>query len=390
MSAPTGFGKTTALAAWAAASPARFGWVSLDAGDNGPTRFWSCAVAAIESAAPEIAGTAGRRLRAPGVSVADEVLPVVVNQLAAVTQPLVLVLDDYHVVTDEAVHGGVGYLLDRLGVDVHLVLAGQFDPPLLLGMLRARGELNEVRVQQLRFTDEEAAALLNGVHGLNLAPEQLAAVQQRTEGWVAGLNLVALSLRDAGDRDDVMARMPVGDRVLVDYLWEEVAIHQSPATRQFLMRTSVLERLSSAAVRRRDRARGQRRAARRARAQQPVRRAAGQPRGAGTATTTCSAPCCCASSSATPRRASSTCTGARAPGSPTATSSAVRSSTRSWPATCTSRPTRCNATGSTSTTAARRTERSRWIDRLPRATLAEYPELALARAGDGAGDGTAR
>jgi LuxR family transcriptional regulator, maltose regulon positive regulatory protein len=245
VSAPTGFGKTSALAAWAAASPARFVWVSLDEGDDEPTRFWSYLVAAIESVVPEFPGVVARRLRAPGVSVADEVLPVLINQLALVTQPLVVVIDDYHLVADEAIHAGLSYLLDRLAPDVHLVLAGQSDPPLRLGRLRARGELNEVRAQELRFSDEEAAALLNGKHALQLAPEQLAGVQHRTEGWVAGLNLVALSLRDAGDRDEIMARMPMEDRFLVDYLWDEVAGRQSPETRQFLMRTSVLERLSS-------------------------------------------------------------------------------------------------------------------------------------------------
>jgi LuxR family maltose regulon positive regulatory protein len=244
VSAPTGFGKTSALAAWAVASPARFAWVSLDEADDEPTRFWSYVVAAIERVVPEFPGTAARRLRGPGVSVADEVLPVVVNSLTPVTQPLVLVLDDFHVVTDEAIHAGLSYLLDRLGRGVHVVLAGQRDPPLMLGRLRARGELNEVGVAQLRFTDEETAALLNGTHGLKLAPRELIRLQERAEGWVAGLNLIALSLRGAGDRDEVMARMPVGDRFLVDYLWDEVAARQTPATREFLMRTSVLERLS--------------------------------------------------------------------------------------------------------------------------------------------------
>jgi LuxR family maltose regulon positive regulatory protein len=243
VSAPTGFGKTSMLAAWAATSPARFAWVSLDEGDDEPTRFWSYVVAAIESAAPEFPGTAARRLRGPGVSVADEVLPVLVNQLARLTQPLVVVLDDYHAVSDEAIHTGVGYVLDRLGRDAHLALAGQADPPLAVARLRARGELHELRAEQLRFSDEETAALLNGTYRLRLAPEQLAGVQHRTEGWVAGLNLLALSLRDAGDRADVVARMPVSD--LTDYLWDEVEGRLTPETGEFLMRTSVLERLSA-------------------------------------------------------------------------------------------------------------------------------------------------
>jgi LuxR family maltose regulon positive regulatory protein len=244
VSAPTGFGKTSTVAAWAAASPARFAWVSLDEADDEPTRFWSYVVAAVEAAAPEFPGTAARRLRGPGVSVADAVLPVLVNQLAQLSLPLVVVLDDYHTVTDEGIHAGVQYVLDRLGPGTHVVLAGQLDPPIPLGRRRARGELHEVRVPQLRFSGEETAALLNGKHGLQLAPEQLAGLHHRTEGWVAGLNLVALSLRDAPDHDAVMARIPVDDRFLADYLWDEVAARQAPETREFLMRTSVLERLS--------------------------------------------------------------------------------------------------------------------------------------------------
>jgi len=244
VSAPTGFGKTSVLAAWAAASPARFAWVSLDDADDEPTRFWSYVVAAIESAAPEFPGTAARRLRGPGVSVADEVLPVLVNQLARLTQPLVVVLDDYHCVSNPAIHAGVSYVLDRLGRDAHVALAGQTDPPLALGRLRGGGALHELRAEHLRFSDEETAALLNGTHRLRLAPDQLAGVQHRTEGWVAGLNLVALSLRDTGDRGRVMAGMPVGDRFLTDYLWDEVAGRLTPETREFLTRTSVLERLS--------------------------------------------------------------------------------------------------------------------------------------------------
>jgi LuxR family maltose regulon positive regulatory protein len=245
VSAPTGFGKTSALSEWSAASPARFAWVSLDEGDGDPMRFWSYVVAAVEAAAPELPGMAGRRLRGAGVSIADEVLPVLVNELTTVEQPLVLVLDDYHVIGSDEVHAGISYLLERLGPDVHLVIAAQTVPPLKLGRLRARGELNEYRVGQLRFTEAEVAALLNGTHALALAPDAVSGLHRRTEGWVAGLNLVALSLRDTGDRAAFMAGMPVDDRFLVDYLWDEVVARQAPETRDFLMRTAVLERLSS-------------------------------------------------------------------------------------------------------------------------------------------------
>ena len=256
MSAPTGFGKTSTLTEWAATSPARFAWVSLDAGDDDPARFWTYVVAAAENAAPELPGTAARRLRGPGVSIVDEVLPVLVNELTLLAEPLVLVLDDYHVITSDEVSAGVSYLLDRIGPGVHVVMAAQSAPTLPLGRLRARGELNELRIAQLRFSEAEVAALLNDTHGLALAPDDLTGLHRRTEGWVAGLNLVALSLRDTGDRAAFLAGMPVDDRFLVDYLWDEVVAHQSPELREFLMRTAVLERLSSslcdAVVERRD------------------------------------------------------------------------------------------------------------------------------------------
>jgi LuxR family maltose regulon positive regulatory protein len=245
VAAPTGFGKTSTLTAWAATSPARFAWVSLDGSDDDPTRFWTYVVASVEGAAPELPGTAARRLRGPGVSIADEVLPVLVNELTAIAQPLVIVLDDYHVIEADEIHSGVQYLLERLGPDVHVVIAAQTVPPLRLGRMRARGELNELRAESLRFSEPEVAELLNGAHRLRLAPEELAGLHRRTEGWVAGLNLVALSLRDTGDRAAFLAGLPVDDRFLVDYLWDEVVVHQSPGTRDFLMRTAVLERLSS-------------------------------------------------------------------------------------------------------------------------------------------------
>ena len=245
MSAPTGFGKTSALTEWADASQAQFAWVSLDEGDNDPTRFWSYVVAAVERAVPDLPGTAAQRLRGPGVSIADEVLPVVVNDLTTLARPLVLVLDDYHAVKAEEIHAGVNYLLERLGPDAHVVLAAQTLPPLRLGRMRARGELNEWRAEALRFSEAEVAELLNGAHGLHLAPNDLAALHRRTEGWVAGLNLVALSLRETGDRAAFLAGLPVDDRFLVDYLWEEVVVQQAPEMRDFLMRTAVLERLSS-------------------------------------------------------------------------------------------------------------------------------------------------
>jgi LuxR family transcriptional regulator, maltose regulon positive regulatory protein len=190
--ASTGWGKTSLLAEWAqtAAADVRFAWVSLDGGDNEPLRFWRYAVAAIGSVAP--AAAAARRLTAPVVSIGEEVLPVLVNDLARLEQRLVLVLDDYHTITDPRIHAELRQLIERMPRAVHLVLASQVDPPLRLGRMRAMGELAELRDRELRFSDEEAATLLNRVHGLDLSAAELAVLQARIEGWVAGLNLAAL------------------------------------------------------------------------------------------------------------------------------------------------------------------------------------------------------
>ena len=246
VSAPTGSGKTSALAEWAAQTPARVAWYTIDRGDNDAVRFWTYLVAAIGDAAPELPGTAARRLRAPGVSLADEVLPVIVNELAGVRAPLAIVLDDYHEITEPAIHRDLGYLLSRLPPHAHVVVSSQTDPPLRLGRLRAQADVVELGTQQLRFSDTEATELLNGRHALALSAEELAGVQSRTEGWVAGLHLVGLTLRDRSDRAEVLARMPIDDRFLVEYLWDEVAARLDPDVQEFLVATAVLEQLSGA------------------------------------------------------------------------------------------------------------------------------------------------
>jgi LuxR family maltose regulon positive regulatory protein len=192
VSAPTGFGKTSLLAEWAAVTRGvRFAWVSLDRGDDDPSHFWRYAIAALERAVPELSGTAGRRLQGPGVSVVDEVLPLLVNELTSVSEPLVLVLDDMHMIESDAVYAQLEYFVDRVPQDVHVVVATQVDPPLRLGRLRALGDLAELRGEALHFSDAEAAELLNGRHGLRLPAAELSALWHRTEGWVAGLNLAA-------------------------------------------------------------------------------------------------------------------------------------------------------------------------------------------------------
>jgi LuxR family maltose regulon positive regulatory protein len=244
VSAPTGFGKTSLLAEWAAVTRGvRFSWISLDRGDDDPQRFWRYTVAALERAAPELSGTVGRRLHGPGLSVVDEVLPLLLNELASLPEPLVMVLDDMHLIESEAVYAQLDYFVDRAPPGVQVVVATQVDPPLRLGRLRALGDLAELRGDALRFNNAETAELLNGRHGLRLPAAELSTLWHRTEGWVAGLNLAAMSLRVTSDRAVFLERLPLDDRHLVDYLWNEVVLRQPREVRQFLMRTSILERL---------------------------------------------------------------------------------------------------------------------------------------------------
>ena len=243
--APTGWGKTSALAEWAAsAREARFAWVSLDPGDDDELQFWRYVVSALAVVDPALADTAQRRLRSPVVGISDEILPALVNSLAEVIEPLVLVLDDFHVITRPEIYDQAAYLLDRVPRDVHVVVATRSDRGLRLGRLRAMGDLVELRDEQLRFSDDEAAHLLNDVHGLDLTSAEVAALQGRTEGWVAGLNLAALSLRQVGSRERILQKLPADERFLVDYLWNEVVLSQPRTVRHFLMRTAVLERLT--------------------------------------------------------------------------------------------------------------------------------------------------
>jgi LuxR family maltose regulon positive regulatory protein len=219
-------------------------WVSLEESDNDPTRFWSYLVAALRTVEPGVGTLALAALRGPGVELERVVVPSLVNDLATMEAPLVLVLDDYHLITNAVCHLTLGWFLDHLPPAVHVVLSTRLDPPLPLARMRARGELAELRVGELQFTGEEAAALLNGSMGLALAPEDMARLAERTEGWAAGLVLAGLSLRGRPDPSGFVAGFSGGDRHVADYLVAEVLERQPAELREFLLRTSVLERLS--------------------------------------------------------------------------------------------------------------------------------------------------
>jgi LuxR family transcriptional regulator, maltose regulon positive regulatory protein len=243
--APAGSGKTTLLAQWrAVAGGGRVAWVSLEESDNDPTRFWSYLVAAVRTVEPGVGTVALQALGGPSVELERVVVPSLVNDLGRVGAPLVLILDDYHLITDAICHQTLGLFLDHLPAAVHVVLSTRLDPPLPLARMRARGELAELRVGELQFTGEETAELLNGSMGLALAAEEVARLTERTEGWAAGLVLAGLSLRGRPDPGGFVAAFSGGDRHVADYLVAEVLERQPEELREFLLRTSVLERLS--------------------------------------------------------------------------------------------------------------------------------------------------
>ena len=244
--APAGFGKTAVLADWARRGRWPVGWLSLDAGDNDPARFWRHAVAALDRARPGIAKRVGPLLGQSASASFEPLVTALVNELA--DQPgegdLLLVLDDYHLVSSEPVHTSVAFLLGHLPPGLHLVLASRADPPLPLARLRGRGQLAELRATELRFTSEEAAALLREAAGPGLPNAVAAVLAARTEGWAAGLQLAGLSLRGQADAAGFVAAFTGSHRYVLDFLADEVLDRQDEELRTFLLETSVLERLS--------------------------------------------------------------------------------------------------------------------------------------------------
>jgi LuxR family maltose regulon positive regulatory protein len=254
VSAPAGFGKTTLLAEWiqslqaVAAPPVKVAWVSLDDGDNDPARFSAYLGAALQQADEGIGQVDGDAFELAGSFLQESHLVHLINQVAVLPQTLVLVLDDYHLITSQVIHDAVTFLLDRLPENLRLVLATRADPPLPLPRMRARGHLTELRQSDLRFTAEEAAAFLNNVMGLDLSAKDVTALETRTEGWIAGLQMAALSLQGhssyATARSEFIQAFTGSHRFILDYLVEEVLEHQPPALQEFLLKTSILERLS--------------------------------------------------------------------------------------------------------------------------------------------------
>jgi LuxR family transcriptional regulator, maltose regulon positive regulatory protein len=241
--APAGFGKTSLLGDWARHSQRPVAWLSLDGGDSDPARFWRYVAAALDELRPGV----GQRVDAlfqGGQPPLEAVLTVLINELVTEPEQVVLVLDDYQLVEAPPVHQSLELLLERLPARLRLVLASRADPPLPLARLRASGQLVELREVDLRFTPEEAAALLRTAVGVELPEAAVAALGDRTEGWVAGLQLAALSLRGQDDIGAFVAGFSGSHRFVLDYLAEEVLDRQPEPLRAFLLETSILERLS--------------------------------------------------------------------------------------------------------------------------------------------------
>ncbi|MBT2514575.1 LuxR C-terminal-related transcriptional regulator [Arthrobacter sp. ISL-30] len=246
VSAPAGFGKTTLMTEWLASvcgDGRSAAWLSLDKRDNDPALFWTYFVTALKRVSGGV-GAAALSLLQSAQPPIDAVLATLLNDLHTVSNDVVLVLDDFHVIDAREIQEGIVFLLEHLPPQVHLVIACRADPMLPLARLRARGELVEIRAADLRFTADEAADYLNGVMGMALTAGDVAILEGRTEGWIAALQLAALSMQGREDVAGFIAGFAGHDRYIVDYLVEEVLQRQPENVQQFLLQTSVLDRLT--------------------------------------------------------------------------------------------------------------------------------------------------
>lgn len=244
VSTPAGFGKTTLLSSWAQSAERSVAWLSLDGDDNDPVRFWRYMIEAVDRVHKGIGERTLSLFNALAQPTSNAVVTALVNELAALPDEFVLILDNYHLIESQAVHDSLTFLLDHLSPGMHVVISSRSDPPIPLARFRARGQLAELRAADLRFTLDESAALLRRIWGLNLPEESIAALEERTEGWVTGLQFAALSLRVSPDAARFIQGFKGSHRYVLDYLTEEVLERQSDDVRSFLLETSILEQLS--------------------------------------------------------------------------------------------------------------------------------------------------
>jgi LuxR family transcriptional regulator, maltose regulon positive regulatory protein len=243
IAAPAGFGKTSLASAWIADCARPAAWLSLDEADNDPPRFLLYLVAALQTIAPAIGAGVVGLLQSPQPPPIEALLPTLLNEIATLPQPAILVLDDYHLLESRPIDQALAFLVEHLPPQLHLAIATREDPPLPLARLRARAQLTELRATDLRFTPAEAAAFLTEVMGLSLSEEDIAALEERTEGWIAGLQLAALSMQGHQDVPNFIRAFAGDHRYILDYLVEEVLQRQPERVRSFLLQTSILDRL---------------------------------------------------------------------------------------------------------------------------------------------------
>lgn len=252
IAAPAGFGKTMLVSEWLAtfdSPPAEFAqpphacWLALDEGDNDPVRFFAHFMAALQTVAPALGQIAEMLLQAPQLPAVETLMTGLINDISSSPRPVVFVLDDYHVIETQVIHDALAFLLDHLPGPLHLVLTTRADPPWRLARLRARHQLNELRAADLRFRPDEAADFLNRVMRLPLSAADVAALERRTEGWIAGLQMAALSLQGSADVGAFIRAFTGSHRYILDYLTDEVIDRQPPHLRDFLLHTSLFDRL---------------------------------------------------------------------------------------------------------------------------------------------------
>jgi ATP/maltotriose-dependent transcriptional regulator MalT len=252
ISAPAGFGKTTLVSEWARglqveSTENTVSWLSLDANDNNLLRFLTYFITALrkgQGAEAAIGEGALDMLQLPQIPSFEDILTSLINEIVGIRKKIIFVLDDYHLIDDQDIHESLSFLIEFLPQQMHLVIVTRHDPSLPLGRLRARGQLTELRASDLRFTPSEAAEFLNQVMGLNLLAEDISALEKRTEGWIAGLQLAAISMRGHKDATSFIKSFTGSHRLVLDYLIEEVLSQQPESIQSFLLKTSVLERLN--------------------------------------------------------------------------------------------------------------------------------------------------
>jgi LuxR family transcriptional regulator, maltose regulon positive regulatory protein len=246
ISAPAGFGKTTLVSEWVAACGRPTAWLSCDEGDSDPARFMEYFIAAMQTIAPNIGDELlgalhASRSQSPPI---ESILSTLLNEITAIADNFIFVLDDYHLLDSKTVDNALTFLVEHLPPQMHLIITTREDPNLPLSRLRVRSQLTELRIADLRFNPTEAAEFLNQVMGLNLSVEDISALEARTEGWIAGLQLAALSMQGHQDVSGFVQAFAGDHRYIVDYLVEEVLQRQSEAVRNFLLQTSILDRLN--------------------------------------------------------------------------------------------------------------------------------------------------